>query len=96
MTIQNIPGRQGLYDPANEKENCGVGFIAHMKGNKSHAIIQQGLDLLNRLEHRGAVGADPLTGDGAGILIQVPRFLEAAYRMRRRASYHIPTGRGIG
>ena len=75
MKIENYPKKQGLYDPAHEKENCGVGFIAHMKGDKSHDIIRQGLDLLNRLEHRGAVGADPLTGDGAGILIQVPHQL---------------------
>ncbi len=72
MNIENYPKKQGLYDPVHEKENCGVGFIAHMKGDKSHDIISQGLELLNRLEHRGAVGADPLTGDGAGILIQVP------------------------
>ncbi len=75
MNIEKYPKKQGLYDPAHEKENCGVGFIAHMKGDKSHSIIRQGLDLLNRLEHRGAVGADPLTGDGAGILIQVPHEL---------------------
>ena len=75
MNIEKYPKKQGLYDPAHEKENCGVGFIAHMKGGKSHDIIRQGLDLLNRLEHRGAVGADPLTGDGAGILIQVPHEL---------------------
>ena len=75
MNIEKYPKKQGLYDPAHEKENCGVGFIAHMKGDKSHDIIRQGLDLLNRLEHRGAVGADPLTGDGAGILTQVPHEL---------------------
>ena len=72
MNIQKLPKKQGLYDPEFEKDNCGVGFIAHMKGHKSHEIIVQGLDLLNRLEHRGACGSDPLTGDGAGILIQIP------------------------
>ena len=72
MNIQKLPKKQGLYDPAFEKDNCGVGFIAHMKGHKSHEIVRQGLDLLNRLEHRGACGSDPLTGDGAGILIQIP------------------------
>ncbi|CAI2718652.1 glutamate synthase large subunit [Nitrospina watsonii] len=72
MTIQRIPKKQGLYDPRFEKENCGVGFVASLKGEKSHELIQQSLELLNRLEHRGAVGADPLTGDGAGILIQIP------------------------
>jgi glutamate synthase (NADPH/NADH) large chain len=63
---------QGLYDPANEHDACGVGFIAHIKGNKSHSIIEQGLLILKNLDHRGAVGADKLMGDGAGILIQVP------------------------
>ena len=66
------PDRQGLYDPANEHDACGVGFIAHIKGKKSHAIVEQGLQILNNLTHRGAVGADPLAGDGAGILIQIP------------------------
>jgi len=64
--------RHGLYDPSNEHDACGIGFIAHIKGQKSHTIIQQGLQILENLEHRGAVGADPLMGDGAGILIQMP------------------------
>ncbi len=63
---------QGLYDPSNEHDACGVGFIAHIKGNKSHSIIEQGLLILKNLDHRGAVGADALMGDGAGILIQIP------------------------
>jgi glutamate synthase (NADPH/NADH) large chain len=63
---------QGLYDPSNEHDACGVGFIAHIKGNKSHSIIEQGLLILKNLDHRGAVGADKLMGDGAGILIQLP------------------------
>ena len=63
---------QGLYDPANEHDACGVGFVAHIKGKKSHSIIQQGLLILKNLDHRGAVGADALMGDGAGILIQIP------------------------
>ena len=63
---------QGLYDPSNEHDACGVGFIAHIKGNKSHSIIDQGLLILKNLDHRGAVGADHLMGDGAGILIQIP------------------------
>ncbi len=66
------PHAQGLYDPRNEHDACGVGFVAHIKGRKSHAIIQQGLLILRNLDHRGAVGADPLMGDGAGILIQIP------------------------
>jgi glutamate synthase domain-containing protein 2/glutamate synthase domain-containing protein 1/glutamate synthase domain-containing protein 3 len=67
-----FPQRQGLYDPANEHDACGLGFIAHIKGEKSHAIIGQGLQILKNLTHRGATGADPLQGDGAGILIQLP------------------------
>ncbi len=66
------PAAQGMYDPANEHDACGVGFVAHIKGRKSHAIIEQGLQILKNLTHRGAVGADPLAGDGAGILLQIP------------------------
>ncbi len=62
---------QGLYSAA-EHDACGVGFVAHIKGRKNHAIVQQGLKILENLDHRGAVGADPLMGDGAGILIQIP------------------------
>jgi len=67
----------GLYAGANEHDACGVGFVAHIKGHKSHAIVQQGLKILENLDHRGAVGADKLMGDGAGILIQLP---DALYR----------------
>ncbi len=66
------PPAQGLYDPRNEHDACGVGFVAHIKNHKSHAIVQQGLEILDHLTHRGAVGADPAAGDGAGILIQIP------------------------
>ncbi|HMK14216.1 MAG TPA: glutamate synthase-related protein [Burkholderiales bacterium] len=73
------PVKQGLYDPAREHDACGVGFIAHIKGNKTHTIIEQGLQILNNLTHRGATGWDPLLGDGAGILIQIPdAFLRSA------------------
>ena len=72
MKDSALPERQGLYDPANEHDACGVGFVAHIKGKKSHSIIEQGLLILKNLDHRGAVGADPLMGDGAGILIQIP------------------------
>jgi glutamate synthase (NADPH/NADH) large chain len=67
-----LPERQGLYDPRNEHDACGVGFVANIKGRKSHDIIRQGLKILVNLDHRGAVGADPLVGDGAGCLIQTP------------------------
>jgi glutamate synthase (NADPH/NADH) large chain len=72
-----LPVAQGLYSPANEHDACGVGFVAHIKGNKTHAIVEQGLKILENLDHRGAVGADKLMGDGAGILIQIP---DAFYR----------------
>src|SRR5688572_8149562 len=67
-----LPPRQGLYDPSHEHDACGVGFVAHIKGRKSHDIVANGLTILNNLTHRGATGADPLHGDGAGILIQIP------------------------
>jgi len=72
MNSYGLPQKQGLYDPQFEKDNCGVGFVANIKGLKSHTIIEQGLQVLINLTHRGAVGADPNTGDGAGILIQIP------------------------
>ncbi|MGA3311233.1 MAG: glutamate synthase subunit alpha, partial [Xanthobacteraceae bacterium] len=62
----------GLFDPALEKDSCGVGFIADIKGRKSHKIVEDAITILLNLEHRGAVGADPRAGDGAGILVQTP------------------------
>ena len=67
-----MPEQQGLYSPSNERDACGLGFVAHIKGNKSHLIVQQGLQILANLTHRGATGYDPKLGDGAGILIQMP------------------------
>ncbi len=67
-----IPGPQGLYDPQNEHDACGIGFVASIRGEKSHDIIRKGLEVLINLTHRGAAGCDPETGDGAGILIQIP------------------------
>jgi len=72
MSHGALPRKSGLYDPHNEHDACGVGFVAHIKGEKSHAIVRQGLQILENLTHRGAVGADPLAGDGAGILLQIP------------------------
>lgn len=66
------PEAVGLYDPSLEKDSCGVGFIANIKGRKSHQIVSDAIDILCNLEHRGAVGADPRAGDGAGILVQIP------------------------
>ena len=74
-----FPPKQGLYDPANEHDSCGVGFVANIKGRKSHEVIEAGLQILVNLDHRGAVGADPLVGDGAGILIQIPDGLYRAW-----------------
>ncbi len=72
MKIQR-PQNQGLYRQEFEHENCGIGFVAHLKGKKSHSIIRQGLEILTNMTHRGAEGADSNSGDGAGVLIQVPR-----------------------
>ena len=78
MSNSSLPLQQGLYDPRQERDACGVGFVAHIKGKKSHDMVSQGLQILENLTHRGAVGADPLAGDGAGILLQVPdAFLRA-------------------
>ena len=72
MQIHGLPPKQGLYDPAFEKDGCGIGFVANIKGAKSHDIVRKGLEVLDHLFHRGAQGCDPCTGDGAGILLQVP------------------------
>ncbi|MBA3055355.1 MAG: glutamate synthase large subunit, partial [Sphingomonadales bacterium] len=77
-----FPERQGLYDSRNEHDACGMGFVAHIKGAKSNAIIAQALEILKNLDHRGAVGADPLLGDGAGILIQTPDLLFRGWAKR--------------
>ncbi|MDI9334847.1 MAG: glutamate synthase-related protein [Cytophagales bacterium] len=85
-----------LYDPANEHDACGVGFVAHIKGQKSHAIVSNALKILENLDHRGAVGADKLMGDGAGILIQLP---DALYReeMAKQSVTLPPAGEyGVG
>jgi len=68
----NFPPRQGLYDSNNEHDACGVGFVANIEGEKSNLTVKRGLEILVNIDHRGAVGADPLLGDGAGILLQIP------------------------
>jgi glutamate synthase (ferredoxin) len=79
MKQNGLPSKQGLYDPQFEHDACGVGFIVNTKGNKSHEIVRQALTILINLDHRGAVGCEPNTGDGAGILLQVPdKFLRKA------------------
>jgi len=91
-----LPGPQGLYDPRNEHDACGVGFVAHIKGRKTHSIVEQGLTVLRNLTHRGAVGWDPKLSDGAGILIQIPdRFLRE--EMARQGVTLPPAGQyGVG
>ena len=74
MNTGGLPPKQGLYDPQFEHDACGVGFVADIKGRKSHEIVRQGIKILENLSHRGACGCDPLTGDGAGILLQMPDF----------------------
>ena len=70
--INVAPRRQGLYDPDNERDACGVGLVVNIKGNKTHDIVENGLQVLEHMMHRGAEGADNKTGDGAGILVQIP------------------------
>ena len=72
LNPNGLPPAQGLYHPANEHDACGIGFVASIKGNKSHDIIRKGIRVLLNLAHRGACGCDPETGDGAGVLIQIP------------------------
>ena len=72
LNRMGFPKEYGLYDPKNEHENCGFGFIANIKNEPKHEIVHQALEIVHNLDHRGAVGSDPLAGDGAGILIQIP------------------------
>ncbi len=72
MIQTRLPEAQGLYNPENEHDNCGIGFVAHIKGNPSHDIVLRGLDVLLNMDHRGATSADNTTGDGAGLLMQIP------------------------
>ncbi len=92
----DFPQKQGLYDPANEHDACGVGFIAHIKGRKTHDIILRGLEILKNLDHRGAVGADLLQGDGAGILIQIPDVLYREEMAKQGVTLPPPGDYGVG
>ena len=77
MSHSGLPPKQGLYDPRFEHDACGVGFVVNIKGEKSHEIVEQALTVLENLDHRGACGCEENTGDGAGILLQIPHaFLE--------------------
>ncbi len=85
------PGKHGLYDPANEKENCGVGFVAHVKGQRSHQIVLDALQVLIAMDHRGACGCESNTGDGAGILTALPHeFLAKVARNELKAELPAP------
>ncbi|MFC1620883.1 glutamate synthase large subunit [Candidatus Omnitrophota bacterium] len=84
-----FPEKQGLYDPKFEKDSCGVGFVCNIKGERSNTILKQGIEVLCRLSHRGAVGADPKTGDGAGILIQMPH--EFFIKVARERKIELPS-----
>ena len=88
--------QEGLYDPQNEHDACGVGFVAHIKGVKAHSIVGQGLKILENLDHRGAVGADALMGDGAGILIQIPDELLRADMAAQGVQLPPPGEYGVG
>ncbi|MBD7966483.1 glutamate synthase large subunit [Paenibacillus gallinarum] len=88
MRQTGLPPKQGLYDPQFEKDACGMGFVANIKGAASHDIVSQALTMLSNMEHRGGQGSEPNSGDGAGILIQIPHqfFAEEAQRL----GYHLP------
>ena len=88
--------KHGLYAGSNEHDACGVGFVAHIKGHKSHAIVEQGLKILENLDHRGAVGADKLMGDGAGILIQLPDALYREEMLKQGVQLPPPGEYGVG
>src|ERR1700683_2857030 len=87
---------QGLYDPRNEHDACGVGFIAQIKNKKSHDIVANGLRILANMAHRGAVGSDPLAGDGAGIIIQLPDRLFRAEAERLGMTLPAPGDYAVG
>src|SRR2546423_13617483 len=87
-----LPESRRLYDPRNEHDSRGIGFVADIKGRKSHGIIARGLQILVNLDHRGAVGADPLVGDGAGCLIQLPDALLRDWATSRRLTLPQPGG----
>ncbi|MFJ8816953.1 glutamate synthase large subunit [Amycolatopsis thermoflava] len=85
MIFSANPGKQGLYDPATEQDSCGVAMVADIQGRRTHAIVTDGLTALINLDHRGAAGAEPTSGDGAGILVQLPDQL-----LREEAGFELP------
>ncbi|MEU6644181.1 glutamate synthase large subunit [Saccharomonospora sp. NPDC046836] len=91
MIFSAIPAQQGLYDPATEQDSCGVAMVAHVRGVRSHSIVTDGLAALTNLNHRGAAGAEPTSGDGAGILVQLPDEL-----LRAEAGFLLPKPDAFG
>jgi glutamate synthase (NADPH/NADH) large chain len=96
LARRQAPPRQGLYDPRFEHDACGVGFVCNIDGRKSHDLVQRGLQVLVNLTHRGASGADPETGDGAGILLQIPHEFFAKECGRLRIALPAPGEYGVG
>ena len=88
MNSSSIPPAQGLYSPGHEHDACGVGFVVNIKGVRSHDIVRKGIQVLNHLTHRGACGCDPRTGDGAGMLLQIPH--EFLSREARKLGFELP------
>jgi glutamate synthase (ferredoxin) len=96
MKLNHLPHKQGLYDPQFEHDACGVGFIVHMKGAQTHSIVEQGLTILVNLAHRGAVGAEANSGDGAGILLQLPHKFMNKVAAAEGISLPAPGQYGVG
>ena len=91
MIFSAIPGKQGLYDPETEQDSCGVAMVADIRGRRSHGIVTDGLAALTNLDHRGAAGAEPTSGDGAGILLQLPDAL-----LRAESGFALPDPTSTG
>src|SRR5271154_3079486 len=94
--MNGIPLAQGLYDPAQEHDACGIGFVASIRGEKSHDIIRDGIQVLLNLAHRGACGCDSETGDGAGVLIQIPHKFYARECAKLGFELPLPGAYGVG
>ena len=94
--INGVPPAQGLYDPAQEHDACGIGFVASIRGEKSHDIIRDGIQVLLNLAHRGACGCDAETGDGAGVLIQIPHKFYARECAKLGFELPLPGSYGVG
>src|SRR3954464_10275849 len=96
MTQAAFPERQGLYDPRHEHDACGLGFVVDIAGRRSHSIVESGLQVLFNLEHRGASGCEKNTGDGAGILLQIPHQFLARECEKLGIAMPRPGGYGVG